>query len=376
MMSVTYQSNTIMEKRSSTHSRLCRQQWAATAAAELIWHTINESDEQNYSNDTEPYDTFNDFYFSSDNTSCRSCDILLFLTHAMESMQMEFECLYPALIYMKRLSVKTNGQLRLCSANWRSLVATALMLSSKVWDDVSMINSDFVNIYPTTRNLSQVNMLEKIALLTLSYDVNVQHWEYDSYAVNFQPPFPLPHIVEGEDICEIASCGGLMSLDANKVSCRSLASTEGVISYRRSNSTGSRDDTSSLTCSASPGATASPDLGMTSHPCHYKPSPSPIVTSLHTKQTKYPSGKENRKCQRTFPMMNSSVVSAVVYAVRRGVNMCRLRRSVRVHSTTAHTSDNKTAPVDMSKQRKVTRKPSCSRVKAGGGCRKIHVLCN
>jgi hypothetical protein len=56
----------------------------------------------------------------------------VFKTVHQES-QMEFECIVIALIYLERLPRLTGGKLRLCALNWRFLLFTCMMLSSKIW---------------------------------------------------------------------------------------------------------------------------------------------------------------------------------------------------------------------------------------------------
>jgi hypothetical protein len=57
--------------------------------------------------------------------------------------QMETDCIIMSLIYVERLIKRTNGDLRPRARNWRSLLFSCMILSSKVWDDLSMWVSYF-----------------------------------------------------------------------------------------------------------------------------------------------------------------------------------------------------------------------------------------
>ena len=50
--------------------------------------------------------------------------------------QMEADCIIMSLIYVEKLIKKTKGSLRPRASNWRSLIFSCMILSSKVWDDL------------------------------------------------------------------------------------------------------------------------------------------------------------------------------------------------------------------------------------------------
>jgi hypothetical protein len=68
--------------------------------------------------------------------------------------QMEKECLIIALLYIERVLFSVSSSsfhsstftFYLTSLNWRSFIMSALLVSSKTWDDFSMVNSDYVSI--------------------------------------------------------------------------------------------------------------------------------------------------------------------------------------------------------------------------------------
>ena len=68
---------------------------------------------------------------------------------------MEKECLLIALLYIERVLLSAPSSFSsaftfyLTSLNWRSFISSALLVASKMWDDFSMVNSDFVSILRT-----------------------------------------------------------------------------------------------------------------------------------------------------------------------------------------------------------------------------------
>jgi len=53
----------------------------------------------------------------------------------------------------------TNGKLSIRYENWKSVLLSCIMMASKVWDDLSMLNVDFSKICPSFA-LKIVNKLE------------------------------------------------------------------------------------------------------------------------------------------------------------------------------------------------------------------------
>lgn len=96
---------------------------------------------------------------------------------------MESDCIIMSLIYVERLIKKTGGKLRPRSENWRSLLFSCMILSSKVWDDLSMWNVDFSQSCPpgVTFSLQRINELELAVLHALSFQVKVPASEYAKY---------------------------------------------------------------------------------------------------------------------------------------------------------------------------------------------------
>jgi len=96
---------------------------------------------------------------------------------------METDCIIMSLIYVERLIKRTQGRLRPRASNWRSLIFSCMILSSKVWDDLSMWNADFSQSCPpgVTFSLQRINELELSILNALSFQVKVPASEYAKY---------------------------------------------------------------------------------------------------------------------------------------------------------------------------------------------------
>lgn len=96
---------------------------------------------------------------------------------------MEADCIIMSLIYVERLIKQTNGGVRPRPSNWRSLLFSCMILSSKVWDDLSMWNADFSQSCPpgVSFPLKRINQLELAVLNALGFQVKVPASEYAKY---------------------------------------------------------------------------------------------------------------------------------------------------------------------------------------------------
>jgi hypothetical protein len=159
-------------------------------------------------------------------------EIFKFIHHIYQETQMERECLIIALVYIERALYGTTSEnnssfsetssacstpppcrtpspgilsdggtdspcsvcsvietLTLSTANWKAVVITALLLASKIWDDFSMVNSDFATIcyhYGCNVDVQRINELEKSFLVALDYRVFVKGPEYSQVYFRLQ----------------------------------------------------------------------------------------------------------------------------------------------------------------------------------------------
>eukprot|EP00903_Cladosiphon_okamuranus_P005385 g5376.t1 len=107
-------------------------------------------------------------------------DITTFYRDLYHRTFLKFDSIVLSLIYVERLMKATKGALRPQPWNWKSLIMSALVLSSKVWDDNSMWNRDFSEIFPSF-SLGRLNQLEVAVLGVLRFNVKVLSSEYAKY---------------------------------------------------------------------------------------------------------------------------------------------------------------------------------------------------
>ena len=100
-----------------------------------------------------------------------------FFKQIYKKSQLESECIIMSLIYLERLIKDTRGRLCIRYDNWKPILFACLVMSSKVWDDMSMWNADF----------SQISSV--LVFLGFSLSLSLPSSAY---------PFPLPrHIHTG-----------------------------------------------------------------------------------------------------------------------------------------------------------------------------------
>ena len=95
------------------------------------------------------------------------------IRHIFKTGQLSVDCNIIALVYIDRLLA---AGMPLTVRNWRPVLAISMILASKVWDDLSMINDDFSTFLPFS--LAELNKWEVKYLNLLSFNVRVKASEY------------------------------------------------------------------------------------------------------------------------------------------------------------------------------------------------------
>jgi hypothetical protein len=95
------------------------------------------------------------------------------IRHVFKTGQLSVDCNIIALVYLERL---LSRDVKITPISWRPLLCVCLMLASKIWDDLSMINEDFSTFLPFS--LDQINKWEIAFLNKLSFNVRVKASEY------------------------------------------------------------------------------------------------------------------------------------------------------------------------------------------------------
>lgn len=112
-------------------------------------HILSSALPQN-ADDSDGFSVFNDLESHQDSFGTKTTigrpkyrspsleEVTSFYRDVFFKAQMETDCIIMSLIYVEKLIKATNGDLRPRASNWRSLLFSCMILSSKVWDDLSM----------------------------------------------------------------------------------------------------------------------------------------------------------------------------------------------------------------------------------------------
>lgn len=117
-----------------------------------------------------------------------------FLTDLFRDAQLAPECNCIAFILLQRIINATH--ITVTESNWRPLIFACYLLSSKMYDDLSMINRDFSVVCPLF-TVQRVNALELAVLDILQFNICVNGSEYADAYFHLQslltvPSFPAP----------------------------------------------------------------------------------------------------------------------------------------------------------------------------------------
>lgn len=148
-----------------------------------------------------------------------------FFASIFNRTKMESECIIIALIYLERLVKETKGSLSINCYNWKSIVFECMIMSSKVWDDLSMWNIDFSHLMPSF-DLQRVNELELAMLDALKYVVRVTAGEYAKYYFHLRSMMARLgyHVNEASQLSPLDMAGALkLHLSTQEYQVREMA---------------------------------------------------------------------------------------------------------------------------------------------------------
>jgi hypothetical protein len=118
-----------------------------------------------------------------------------FAKNAIIRSHMEKEVSVICLAYLDKLIQKAGVTMH--GKNWKRILLTALILSSKVWDDESFENKHFASVF-TQFHLREINAMESAFLTLIDFEVNIKQSEYAkayfllrTYADSKSRSFPL-----------------------------------------------------------------------------------------------------------------------------------------------------------------------------------------
>ena len=125
--------------------------------------------------------------------------IFEFCANIMLLTKMEKETIIVALIYIERLIFNTG--LLITSRNWRKIIFTSLIIASKIWDDDSLENLHFSQIF-THLKIGEINLLERNFMELINYKIYVKFSEYMKYYLAVKDTC-LKYNYDGEKIVKI-----------------------------------------------------------------------------------------------------------------------------------------------------------------------------
>jgi len=130
------------------------------------------------------YDIFNEekIPIQKSKVDCRKMPdvdtIYKFLSMIFKAERLDSECAIMCLAYIERIIALTG--LTMDPTNWRRIVLSALILASKVWEDQSVWNVDFLPVFDNL-TAQDLNKLERQFLALLQYNVSLTASLYAKY---------------------------------------------------------------------------------------------------------------------------------------------------------------------------------------------------
>eukprot|EP01113_Clastostelium_recurvatum_P023548 TRINITY_DN2809_c0_g1_i3.p1 TRINITY_DN2809_c0_g1~~TRINITY_DN2809_c0_g1_i3.p1 ORF type:complete len:400 (+),score=102.33 TRINITY_DN2809_c0_g1_i3:254-1453(+) len=107
-----------------------------------------------------------------------SDEIYQFISTIFKAERLDPECAIMCLAYIERIISLTG--ITMDPSNWRRVVLSALILASKVWEDQSVWNVDFLPVFDNL-TAADLNKLERQFLALLQYNVSLNASLYAKY---------------------------------------------------------------------------------------------------------------------------------------------------------------------------------------------------
>lgn len=106
-----------------------------------------------------------------------------FITNIVMSCKIIRQGIVISLIYLEKLML--GAMVNLTEKNWKNLMLTALVLSSKIWDDESFENHNFSKALPSFET-QRIDAMERMFLEAIDYEVLVEKSDYTKYYFNLK----------------------------------------------------------------------------------------------------------------------------------------------------------------------------------------------
>jgi hypothetical protein len=105
-------------------------------------------------------------------------EIYTFMRTLFKRAALSSECAIVSLIYIERLMELAH--VPLVAVTWRPIVLCGLLLSSKVWQDMSTWNAEFSSVFPQF-SLRSINRLERLFVNQIRWDLYISSSLYAKY---------------------------------------------------------------------------------------------------------------------------------------------------------------------------------------------------
>jgi hypothetical protein len=101
-----------------------------------------------------------------------------FIKSIFSTLGLNTESCIICLVYIDRL--KERNSIVLTRNNWRPVILAILIVTSKVWDDVSVWNIEFAECFPIF-HIKSINLMERLMLEALDYNLYISSSQYAKY---------------------------------------------------------------------------------------------------------------------------------------------------------------------------------------------------
>ncbi|CAI2368845.1 unnamed protein product [Moneuplotes crassus] len=100
-----------------------------------------------------------------------------FISEIFSELSLDSECILTSLIYLERLISKAKLELR--ASNWKPLILTSIILSSKYWEDCCFWNYDFLEF--CKYSIPGLNLMETRFITMIDFDFTISSSLYGKY---------------------------------------------------------------------------------------------------------------------------------------------------------------------------------------------------
>jgi len=105
-------------------------------------------------------------------------DVEELITNIFSKQVLSAECAVLAVAYIDKIG--SSRKTKLCPANWRRVLLSALLLSEKVYEDQAVWNIDYAKSFPEI-SVDDLRQLEREFLIKIQFELTLKPSEYAKY---------------------------------------------------------------------------------------------------------------------------------------------------------------------------------------------------